>query len=421
MMKNFLAYFLAFGILLFLNGCVKDQCKKTFTYTISNPVYKTKAEVKANIKSNAPQPIVNPGKIYLSGNYIFLNEINKGIHIIDNSTPANPRNVSFIDIPGNLDLAVKGNALYADLYTDLVVLDISNPVDVVVKKFDEGVFPYRYYSSTFLNDTSKIIVDWINRDTTIEQNCNYEMYYYDNNSVISFSSAESGSNKANSSPTGIGGSMARFAVVKNTLYTVSTSDLNVFNISSAFDPQYKNKTNLGNWQIETIFPMKDKLFIGSQNGMYIYDIADAEKPVSIGKFGHVQSCDPVIADDQFAYVTLRSGTACQGFTNQMEILNIADLSNPSLVKTYSFTNPHGLSKDGDLLFICDGMDGLKVYNAADVNNLQLKKHFDIQGAFDVIAYNNIAMVVANDGLYQYDYSDKNKIHLVSKLNIQKQY
>jgi len=37
--------------------------------------------------------------------------------------------------------------------------------------------------------------------------------------------------------------------------------------------------------------------------------------------------------------------------------------------------------------------------------------------YDVIAWNKNAIVVAKDGLYQYDYSDANNIHLVSKISI----
>jgi hypothetical protein len=177
--------------------------------------------------------------------------------------------------------------------------------------------------------------------------------------------------------------------------------------------------NVGSWSVETIFPFRDKLFIGSQNGMFIYNINNPDKPVSIGQFSHVQSCDPVIADDNFAYVTLRSGSACQGFSNQLEILQLNNITDPKLVKVYPFTNPHGLSKDGNLLFICDGSDGLKIYNAADVNNLKLIKQISGIETYDVIAYNHIALVVANDGLYQYDYADVNNIHLISKTGISK--
>src|SRR5687767_3472035 len=147
----------------FFSGCVKDTCHKSYTYSYFEPVYKTTGEVKANIKSNGPREIQNPGKIYILGTYIFLNEIDKGIHIINNGDPSSPVNVAFIDIPGNLDMAVKGNTLYADLYTDLVTIDISNPLNAVVKKYNEGVFPYRAYSNGFYGDTTKVIVDWIER------------------------------------------------------------------------------------------------------------------------------------------------------------------------------------------------------------------------------------------------------------------
>jgi hypothetical protein len=175
--------------------------------------------------------------------------------------------------------------------------------------------------------------------------------------------------------------------------------------------------NVGSWNVETIFPFKDKLFIGSQNGMFVYNISNVDNPSLAGQFSHVQSCDPVIADDEYAYVTLRSGSACQGFSNQLEILKLNNITDPQLLKVYPFTNPHGLSKDGNLLFICDGSDGLKIYDAADVNNLKLIKQFSNIETYDVITYNHLAVVVAKDGLYQYDYGDVNNIHLISKTGI----
>jgi hypothetical protein len=116
-------------------------------------------------------------------------------------------------------------------------------------------------------------------------------------------------------------------------------------------------------------------------------------------------------------VTLRSGTLCMGFTNQLEVLDISNLLQPSLIKTYPMTNPHGLSKEDDLLFICDGADGLKVYDATLPGNLQLLKTIGGFETYDVIAYNNLALVVAKDGLYQFDYSDRNNIKQLSKITL----
>lgn len=154
--------------------------------------------------------------------------------------------------------------------------------------------------------------------------------------------------------------------------------------------------------------------------MFIFNITSSPaSPAKVGEFTHARSCDPVIADDSFAFVTLHSGTTCLGFNNELDVVKLNDLSNAELVKTYNMTSPQGLSKDGKLLFICDGTDGLKVYDASDVQALQLVKQFTGIETYDVIANNKIALVVAKDGLYQYDYSDPANIHSVSKINISK--
>jgi hypothetical protein len=68
-------------VLFILQSCIKDQTfRKT---TLYRPVYKTKQEVWANIKSSAPEELSAPGKIYFKDGFVFLNELNKGVHIID--------------------------------------------------------------------------------------------------------------------------------------------------------------------------------------------------------------------------------------------------------------------------------------------------------------------------------------------------
>ena len=420
-MKKYLSIitflFAALAVTILFGSCVKDTCKHTYSYTLYLPVYKTTAEVRANIKSNPARAIQQPGKIVLLGNYIFLNEVDKGIHIIDNSNPSSPKNIAFIDIPGNEDLAVKGNTLYADLYTDLVTLDISDPLHVAVKKYNEGVFPDRIYSNGFYPDSSKVIVDWTKRDTTVTQDCgSYGILYFAPGVALDSYAAQSSKNSPPSS-IGQGGSMARFALVGNYLYTVGNSDLSVFNITNSNDPLFSNKIQI-DWHVETIYPFKNDLFVGANNGMYIYDInASPSNPAKVGEFTHVRSCDPVIADDNYAYVTLHSGTTCLGYNNELDVVKLNNLTDAELIKIYNLTGPLGLSKDGNLLFICDGTDGVKIYNASNVLNLQLIKQFPGLDTYDVIAWNKNAIVVAKDGLYQYDYSDANNIHLVSKISI----
>ena len=407
---------LAISFIFSLQGCLKDSCSST--YTIYAPIYKKLTDVRAEMKSEAARPLENTGKIYVYGQYIFMNEVHKGIHVIDNSNPASPKNISFINIPGNVDIAVKGNYLYADCYSDIVVFDISNPVQVNVAKFLDNAIPevgYFWGNNTSI-DSVEVIVGYSSRDTTVD--CDTWQSWVNCRSCLRMDAGGGVflTNAPAASQQGKGGSMARFSIVNNYMYGVSSYKLYAFDIANPSDPKITNSKIISGG-IETIYPFRDKLFIGSTSGMFIYDISNPSDPMYTGEFAHVSSCDPVISDGQTAYVTLRSGTECQGFTNQLDVINISNLSNPSLIKTYPMSNPHGLSKDGDNLFICDGKAGLKIYNASDPSSIKLLDKFDNLETFEVITMNGLAIVVAKDGLYQYDYSNNSNIRQISRMGI----
>lgn len=88
-----------------------------------------------------PKPIEFLGKIYYKDQRIYVNERNKGIHIIDNSDPSNPVPIKFIQIYGSEDIAIKGNILYADNLTDLVAIDITDLDNIVVTSRIAGLYP----------------------------------------------------------------------------------------------------------------------------------------------------------------------------------------------------------------------------------------------------------------------------------------
>ena len=56
----------------------------------------------------------------------------RGIHVIDNSDPTTPLRIAFIQVFGAADLAISGNTMYVDNYTDLVAIDISDIMNVMV-------------------------------------------------------------------------------------------------------------------------------------------------------------------------------------------------------------------------------------------------------------------------------------------------
>lgn len=400
------------------------------------PVYKSLAEIRSEVKTDPPHDFVNPGKIYIFGSFIFVNEKGEGIHIIDNSDHSNPKFISFIVIPGNGDLAVKNNILYADSYIDLLAFDITDPTNVKLTKRIEGIFPNPLdRTDQYIDPEKGLLVEWAERDTVIrhESDCDDVVYspfpgggVYYGGRLVGVDDASGGPNSGGGKeggggdgpPSGKGGSMARLTIVRDFMYSVDRTDLQTFDISTPEDPKSWTKINIG-WNIETIYPFKNRLFIGSMNGMFIYDATNPANPVLLGQFSHATACDPVAADDKYAYVTLRSGTRCAGIQNQLDVLDITTITNPQLIKTYPMQEPAGLGLDGNALFICDGKAGLKVFDKSAPLDLKLLDWESNLHTYDIIPMGDYALVVGEDGLYIYDYSNPKDLKLLSRIPVKK--
>jgi hypothetical protein len=228
------------------------------------------------------------------------------------------------------------------------------------------------------------------------------------------SESKSDSNMAPNANNGVGGSMARFAIVDNYLYTVSNSNLKVFDINQPQQPRQVQDVKLG-LNIETIFPYNNMLFIGSRTGMHIYDNANPLQPVFLSQYQHVMSCDPVVVQGNYAYVTLRDGTPCRFGANLLDVVDISNPRSPQQVRSIPMLNPHGLGVDGNVLFVCEGEHGLKVFDVTDPAQPVEKQFIKGIRTYDVIPRNKVLLVVGKDGLMQYDYSDADNPKLLSMI------
>jgi len=211
--------------------------------------------------------------------------------------------------------------------------------------------------------------------------------------------------------TGQGGSLARFKIVSDYLYVVDYSNINVFNIADLDTPVTLEDVQVG-WDIETIFNQGNTLFIGGQQGMYIYDITTPAKPTFISEFRHGTACDPVVVDGDYAYVTLRGGNNCGSTESGLYVIDISNLEDPKLEVIYPMTEPYGLGVKNDNLFVCDGSAGLRVFDKSMVPNLTQVNHFEDINTYDVIPLAKTLLMIGPDALYQYDYV-QNDISLLS--------
>ena len=171
------------------------------------------------------------------------------------------------------------------------------------------------------------------------------------------------------------------------------------------------------WDVETIFSYKDYMFLGTPRGMLIYNVTNPVKPVYISSFQHFYGCDPVVVENDKAFVTVRSGNMCGQNSNELIIVDVSNVKAPKQLASYAMTSPKGLGIDNGTLFLCD--DGLKVYDATDPMIMMGKNlaHYKGMDGYDVIPYDKTLMMIAGDGIYQYDYTDLNNIKPLSKLPI----
>ncbi|WP_047551623.1 hypothetical protein [Psychroserpens sp. Hel_I_66] len=207
----------------------------------------------------------------------------------------------------------------------------------------------------------------------------------------------------NSSETGKAGSLARFTTYNDYLYTVDNSTLNVFSIVDLSNPVKINDVQIG-FNIETLFNYKQYLYIGSQNGMFIYSVQNPEEPLYLSEVQHFTACDPVVANATHAYVTLHADIGCGTTINVLEIYDVNDVLQPVFISRRNLTKPIGLGLYGDYLIVCD--DEVKIFDVSDPTETTLV-HSINRDAFDVIVNNDTLILIGENGLYQYSLNPNN--------------
>ncbi len=421
-MKN-LALLLFSVTLLALPGC-KNYVDEYVTYTINEPLFMVASEFRSTVAVEEPQPIKEQGKIVFYSGYLYISQPGEGIHVIDNRDPSNPRNIAFIELLGNADIHVREGVLYADSYVDLVWFDMSDPAEPVFKGRKEEVFPEALppTENDFGIDYAKsmdkekgIVVGWktVERKELVREYKPRWWGWGGWQEDAMYSSAPSSTNSI-----GATGSMSRFAIYKENLYTVMNNMLGIFDLSGEA-PVKKGDNMYVGFNVETIFSYKDCLFMGTPTGMIIYSVEDPLRPEYQSMITHVFGCDPVVVEDDIAYITVRSGTFCGQDADQLIIVNVANTKSPKHIVTYNMKSPKGLGIDNGTLFVCS--DGLQVFDSEDPATIMAHRlaHFKEMDGFDVIPYNNVLMMIAEDGIYQYDYTDVTEIKQLSRLPIGK--
>lgn len=406
---------------VFISSCTD---KYTEELNVNAPVYMSYEEFRSAVNKTSPRELVKPGKIYFKGNYLLVVEYFEGIHFIDVSNPASPQNKAFLEIPGCVDIAVKENTLYADSYVDLVMADISDMNNIRVTGRVEDLFPYTlpmaeedHLPYGKIDRQKGIVVGWqIEREKRELETESYPYYDMSPNGELNSGGDFSGSG---SGSVGKSGSMARFGIYDKYLYMVTDYQLYMVNISNPAKP-VKEEVQYIQGRVETMFIHDGHIFFGMPTGMMVYTLKVPSVPQPVGMYSHVTSCDPVVVQDSIAYVTLRGGTTCNGTVNRLDVVKMTeDYSIYELVASYGMSGPYGLGIDKNVLFVCDGKAGLKIYDAEDYTQIteNMLAHFPEIQTYDVIPVNGYLFMIGDDGFYLYDYSDIKNIRQIGQIPV----
>lgn len=411
-MKNLLHISYLFLAIFTLFSCNSDDYEGQ--YKILVPVIEDMNVLRNNIAIHtARSTSAEDGKIYVTSQYLFYIAQESGIHIFDNSNPESPQNIAFIEIPGVHDIAIKNNFLYADNYVDLVVFDIANlnqiqqiqtlenVINFYAEFFTEEYDGFDY--SSYENWTQNNIVTGyrIERRASIPEN--YEYLADGENGVPGMSN-------------GTGGSYAKFQINNNALYTTDSWRINVFDITTPDNTSFVNYYLPEGWvgQFETMYKLKNFLFIGSTQGMAVFDATNEFNLHYVSDFSHATGCDPVVANEDFVYLTIRGGNTCGAVDSQVNVINIQDITAPYLMSSYLLDEPYGLGIHYQTIYVGTGENGLKIFDASNPEQLILMNELSVN-SYDVIPLYDRLIVVGGQKITQFAYGDNFTLEEISSI------
>lgn len=266
---------------------------------------------------------------------LFVSDVGAGVHVYDVNDPANPSLLYTIPLQGNTGNAAVGDVLFASDYTSIKAFHLGSESYVEVASID------RKQQAPPFNPPAP-------RSNGFGCWCSSE--------------SEGIARPATSSQ---GSSYATFAVVGGYLYYIDSDDLVALDVSDPIKPREVGRTRVG-WEVQTIYPAGEFLFMGGVVGMYIYDRTDPTKPVEVGRLVHARACDPVVVDGVTAFVTLRGAGQCGGVKDELLSIDITDPAAPKLLCETDVPTPYGLASDGGAgrLYVSKGANGFVLFDVS---------------------------------------------------------
>ena len=206
----------------------------------------------------------------------------------------------------------------------------------------------------------------------------------------------------------------RFTLVGSYLCAATNSTIKFYNIQNPALPMHLKDVDMGT-NVLSLRNYKDSLLVeGDKNGLDLYKII-ASVPIRIGIFSASQYYNPLSFNSNYIFLLQeREAYLANHYPDFLNVFQVNNTSSPKLNYQKNLRFPRDLANDSNNnLFVCDS--GLKVFDVADILNINLKKHFNVE-ADKITAYNDNLFIMGYTGLFQYRYAS-GSLNLLSKIPI----
>lgn len=347
------------ALALALSSCEKDSCTDTWTQMLSIPVTVNRAAVQDSITAMPARELCTGGNLYAYGDYLFVNVNREGYHLLDNADPANPRNVAFLRVPGATHMAFVDGRMVSDSYADMLVLDFGGPDALALVSSTPNLL---LQTDGFDVADDRVAVGFEIQEVEFTESCEGQVTGRWGFTREAAFLADASGGVGRNIQVNTGGSLARLAFCDRMLYVLATDRLTTFELEGD-ELVNVRETQLQQGQ-ESMVRDGDFLYVASSWALTIIDIEDCGLPLELGRAPRwINNNDPDAVAGDLAVATLRQGNVADSTLNgSMIVYDVSDRTAPRELERIPMHHPVGVQIVGDRLYICDGWDGLLVYD-----------------------------------------------------------
>lgn len=221
---------------------------------------------------------------------------------------------------------------------------------------------------------------------------------------------------------GQGSTLARFTIAGDELYILDGNSVRHFDISDPNQPLEGERITV-DFPVQSIFNHNGYLYMSNVDGLNIYDLSNVDQPSFVVELTDIDACTPIAFKDNYAFVGRRQGNEC-GWTeeDQLAVLDFTNITSPTVVQIESgiskIRTPYAVTVSGQALFVCEGGNGLRIFDTTDPTDLVQTGNNPSFQAFGLVPNGNNAIIKGEDGLYQYDISNPQRIQFLSRIPYQ---